>query len=358
MAGSSQTQKPNNEQDKKDDTGLRTSVQLKRDDTGLMADNGIRVLERNLSADESNLGVRMALAAALERGGRYSEERQHAVYVLQRDNGDYGRQALSIILPSIREFSNSTEPCQIGSEIGEKNLYFHKLTAKPENITLGDLRAHYELGLADQIIQNPVSSQEHLRAARDVWKISHIQKQGNITADIVRYGLTIKDVEKLAGKKDIEVEQGLTENDTIVEWVVRPKGFKQTKSGEWKTDYGDGKIHIVKLPEAEGENLSGWAVWPEDRPPYTHLGIPSGKLTRNRNEAVQSMVNAGIPLEIAQTEASYFWRRKKGYRDVVAVGRWFDVAGVGPLYVDVGVGPGGRGGDVGWLRASRLKGTK
>ncbi len=326
-----------------------------------MVEDGIRGFERAVLADKSDFAARLRLAGAYSRLSRHTEARQHAAYVLQNDRGKYGKQALQIILSSIKEFSNGSELYEIGSGIEEKGLLYQKLTAKQGNITLGNLTAYYELGLADQIIPNPISSQEHLQQARNVWGVYHQQGQGTATADIARYGLTMKDVEKLAGNNDIEIEQNLTENDTIVELVVKPKGFKQTKSGRWEIDYGDGKRHIIKLPEAtevdDLDNPSRWVIWPEDKPPYTYLGIPSGKLTKNMNEAVQSMVNAGIPQEIAQIETLYFWRRPlKAYKGNGAVLRYFDNMLNRPR-IDFGVQPDDFYNDIGWLRASR-KGTK
>ena len=306
-----------------------------------MSDIEMRSLERAVNASPDDTAARLRYALELSRAGKYADAKPHAVYVLKHDRSS--REALQIILP----LSTQASGYQIGTEIQDLGKPFHTLTKKPDNIDLGTHRAFYELGLIDKITGD-MEAGKSTASTRAVWNISHQNSRGNVTADAVRYGLTMKDVETLVGKGGCFVDPGLTENDTIVEWVTRPKGFKKSKSGIWSINFGDGTRYITKFPEG-----SGWVVWPDDRPPYTDLGIPSGKTTQNRKEAAQSMIDSGIPPELTETETTYFWGMPNGYKDVVAVGRWVCGRQFGPFDVVAGSGPDDRYSGIGWFAASR-----
>lgn len=319
-----------------------------------MIDETLQSLRKAVKEDPNDFGSRVALAKCLERTGDYREARAEAGYVLKHPStDDQKREAVKIILPSIRYFENrrSKDQYKIGESIEDKGLYsLHQLTAQRDNITLGNLRLYYELGLADQIIPYPIANQQAIKEARKLWRICHTRFHRNVTANIARYGLTMKDVEKLSGNNDIEIEPGLTQKDTIIEFVLKPKGFTELKSGKGDIDYGDGKRHIVKIPDE-----SGWVIWPEDRPAYTPLGLPTGKPTGNKQKAVRSMINSGLPPALAEGEVAYVHiRRPKGFKGVVTVDRSFTYP-ESSFTISLLFDTDERGDSLGWLRASKLK---
>lgn len=152
--------------------------------------------------------------------------------------------------------------------------------------------------------------------------------RGNVTNDACDYDRGDK------GMKRVH------DTDRHVLWKVAPERFEETSEG-WKAIGGE--EYAILVPQ------TGWVKCTNDGLYRPDTGTPFE--TGSEDEAIQSMIDHGIPSDLAREIRSYFWRGEEG-QGVSAVDRYSSDRD-GPFDVGAGRHPGNRLPDVGRFPSSR-----
>lgn len=234
-----------------------------------------------------------------------------------------------ITVPKIKIYGagdlNSLRMFEYDGEIGSEITDFGKPYADlQDTITLGDQSTLFQAYLLSESGKLDLPKNVH-------GVLDYLFKEtgkGNVTNDACDYDHGDKSMKKIH------------ESDRRVLWKVAPERFEETSDG-WKAIGGD--EFTILVPE------DGYVRWTNDGGYRPDTGTPFE--TGSKEEAIKSMIDHGIPENVAKRCRSYFLGRSEG-NGIAAVVR-YSCGVYGPFDVGASWDPSNWGSIVGRFPASR-----